>query len=192
MQVHLHTIHWQAYSLVKVIHLLIRYYKTRFFLWNTNNTDRNGVNKHWKGIVKQPYPPSLQFYQPLSFYGKNLNSPPPPPLPPSFWKFWKFNLNPPLIKGRGWGGVQLWGCSLKYFSKNATIYNSHNKSSIWYIFCNKHFQAFLEAQISKDQLISLLRKTTLLMWWPLMCFTHSCLFFCAVFIICKCNCKSLV
>ena len=172
MQVHLHTIHWQAYSLVKVIHLLIRCYKTRFFLWDTNNTDINGVNKHWKGIVKQPDPP-----------------PPPPHL---FGKFWKFNLNPPLIKGRGWGGVQLWGCSLKYFSKNATIYNSHNKSSIWYIFCNKHFQAFLEAQISKDQLISLLRKTTLLMWWPLMCFTHSCLFFCAVFIICKCNCKSLV
>ena len=26
-------------------HLLIRCYKTRFFLWNTNNTDRNGINK---------------------------------------------------------------------------------------------------------------------------------------------------
>ena len=25
--------------------MLIRCYKTRFFLWNTNNTDRNGVNK---------------------------------------------------------------------------------------------------------------------------------------------------
>ena len=33
------------YSLVKVIYLLIRCYKTRFFLWNTNNADRNGVNK---------------------------------------------------------------------------------------------------------------------------------------------------
>ena len=32
-------------SLVKVIHMLIRWYKTRFFLWNTNNTDRNGVIK---------------------------------------------------------------------------------------------------------------------------------------------------
>ena len=30
----------------KVIYLLIRWcYKTKFFLWNTNNTDRNGVNK---------------------------------------------------------------------------------------------------------------------------------------------------
>ena len=36
---------FKNYSLVKVIYLLIRCYKTRFFLWNTNNTDRNGVNK---------------------------------------------------------------------------------------------------------------------------------------------------
>ena len=33
------------YSLVKVIYLLIKCYKTRFFLSNTNNTNRNGVNK---------------------------------------------------------------------------------------------------------------------------------------------------
>ena len=33
------------YLLVKVIHLLIRCYKTRFFLWNTYNIDRNDVNK---------------------------------------------------------------------------------------------------------------------------------------------------
>ena len=32
------------YSLAKS-YLLIRCYKTKFFLWNTNNTDRNGVNK---------------------------------------------------------------------------------------------------------------------------------------------------
>ena len=32
-------------SLVNVIYLLIRCYKTRFVLWNTNNTDTNGVNK---------------------------------------------------------------------------------------------------------------------------------------------------
>ena len=42
---------FKNYSLVKVckiIHLLIRCYKTRFFLWNTNNTDRNSVNKQNK------------------------------------------------------------------------------------------------------------------------------------------------
>ena len=33
------------YSILKVIYLLIRCYKTRFFLWNTDNTDRNGANK---------------------------------------------------------------------------------------------------------------------------------------------------
>ena len=32
-------------SLVKVIYLLIRCYKARFFLWDTNNTVTNGVNK---------------------------------------------------------------------------------------------------------------------------------------------------
>ena len=38
---------FKNYSLVKVIYiyLLIRCYKTRFFQWNTNNADRNGVNK---------------------------------------------------------------------------------------------------------------------------------------------------
>ena len=33
------------YSHVKVIYLLIRCCKARFSLWNTNNTDRNDVNK---------------------------------------------------------------------------------------------------------------------------------------------------
>ena len=32
-------------SLVKIIYLLIRCYKTMFALCNTNNTDRNGANK---------------------------------------------------------------------------------------------------------------------------------------------------
>ena len=36
---------FKNYSLVKVICLLIRCYKTSFFLWNTNNTDESGVNK---------------------------------------------------------------------------------------------------------------------------------------------------
>ena len=36
---------FKNYSLVKVIYLLIRCYKTGFLLWNTDNTDRNGVNK---------------------------------------------------------------------------------------------------------------------------------------------------
>ena len=47
---------------------------------------------------------------------------------------------------------------LKFFSlnNNATIYNSCNKGSrlcfnISYIFCNKHFKAFLELHMSKDK-----------------------------------------
>ena len=36
---------FKHYSLVKVIYLLIKCYKARFFLIITNNTDRNGVNK---------------------------------------------------------------------------------------------------------------------------------------------------
>ena len=33
------------YTLVEVVYLFIRCNKTKFFLWNTNNTNRNGVNK---------------------------------------------------------------------------------------------------------------------------------------------------
>ena len=36
---------FQNYSFVKIIYQLIRCYKTRFFSRNTNDTDRNGVNK---------------------------------------------------------------------------------------------------------------------------------------------------
>ena len=36
---------FQKLCACKVIYLLIRCYESRFFLWNTNNTDRNGVNK---------------------------------------------------------------------------------------------------------------------------------------------------
>ena len=36
---------FKSCSLVKVIYLLVRFCKTCFFLWNLNNTDRNGVNK---------------------------------------------------------------------------------------------------------------------------------------------------
>ena len=82
---------------LKIIQLLIRCYKTRFFLWNTNNTDRNGVSKQHTHahththnyssityfhtnmkVIPSPFfkkPPHL-FYQPLRFYVKN-------PTPPS-------------------------------------------------------------------------------------------------------------
>ena len=33
------------YSLVESVYLFIRYNKSKFFLQNTNNTDRNDVNK---------------------------------------------------------------------------------------------------------------------------------------------------
>ena len=83
-------------------YLLIRCYNTRFILWNTNNTNRNGVNKqnthththththttlreglHWKGLVsmKISYTPLFEnnppplFYQPLPFYGKKSGPP---------------------------------------------------------------------------------------------------------------------
>ena len=93
------------YSLVNAMYLLIRCYKTRFILWNTN-TDRNGVNKQHTHTHTHTHTPNTQkkitlervsmkisdtppflkqlhlFYQSLHFYGKNLN--------PSFsQKFWK-------------------------------------------------------------------------------------------------------
>ena len=101
---------FKNYSLVKVIYLLIRCYKTRFFLWNTNNTDRNGVNKEntytkhsekdntgkcylvWISVI--PY--HFKIISPTPpFFGKNLN-------PHFFQKFWKLKApSSPFIKGGG-------------------------------------------------------------------------------------------
>ena len=39
---------FKNYSLVEFIYLLIRCSKTNFFLWNINNTYRNGINKQNK------------------------------------------------------------------------------------------------------------------------------------------------
>ena len=36
---------FKYYSLVEVIYLLIRFKKIQSFLWNTKNTDRNGINE---------------------------------------------------------------------------------------------------------------------------------------------------
>ena len=44
------------YSLVESVYMFIRCNKTSFFLQNTNNTDRNGVNKqntHTKHLDKE-------------------------------------------------------------------------------------------------------------------------------------------
>ena len=49
-----HATRRQVCSLVEVIYLSIRCYKTRFSLWNTNDTDRNDVNK------QNTHPPSTQ------------------------------------------------------------------------------------------------------------------------------------
>ena len=41
--------------LLEIVYMFIRCNKTKFFLWNTNNTDRNGVNKqktHTKHLEK--------------------------------------------------------------------------------------------------------------------------------------------
>ena len=113
-------------SLVKVIYLLIRCYKTRFFLWNKNSTDIIGINKqnihtphthqtlrerlHWKGFVSMKISNTLPFlkqpplfYQPLQFCGKNLKN----LNNPFMENFKNSTLNPPLYKGGGWVGG--WG-----------------------------------------------------------------------------------
>ena len=102
---------FKNYTIVKAIYLLIRCYKTKSFLWNKNNTDNNGVNKqntyrHTKHSEKNDTEKSMEisdthffkttplFYQPLPFYGKNLNWLD----PPFFSKIFK-NPPPSIIKG---------------------------------------------------------------------------------------------
>ena len=36
---------FKNYSFVEVIHMLVRFSKTKFFLWNTSNADKNGINE---------------------------------------------------------------------------------------------------------------------------------------------------
>ena len=77
--------------LKKVTHILIRFNKTKSFLWNKKNTERNRVNDHyihtphretkmtseWVSVKISDNPPFLEeplFYRPLPFYGKNMNS----------------------------------------------------------------------------------------------------------------------
>ena len=114
---------FKNFSLVKVIYLLIRCCKTRFFLWNTNNNDRNGVNKQntytytpntqRKITLKRvsmkisDTPPFLNnstyFTNPSIFLGKIWH-----PLP-FLKKFWNLNPASPsaLIKGAGGGNYDL-------------------------------------------------------------------------------------
>ena len=81
---------FKNYSLVEVIYLLSRCNKTKFFLWNTNNTDRNDVNKqknthtkHWKGLVSRKISDihlfkTTPYLTNPPFYEKNLNAIPAP------------------------------------------------------------------------------------------------------------------
>ena len=117
-------LHWMDNSLIsknyfpqclfcsKIIHLqksylLIRCYKIGFFLLNTNNTDRNGVNKqnthttlrerqHWKVLVsiKISYTPLFKTTLPI------LPTPPflwKKPEPPLFSKMSKTQTTPPSL-----------------------------------------------------------------------------------------------
>ena len=91
----------------------IRWYKARFFLWNTNNTDRNGVNKGntytkhsekdntgkcylvWISVIPYHFKNTSPYLSTPPFSGKNLN-------PHFFRKFWKLKAPPfPFIKGGG-------------------------------------------------------------------------------------------
>ena len=74
-------------------YLLIRCCNTRFFWWNTNNTDRNGVNKQNMKIVNMKISDTPPYFTNLSLFMEK-NQPPffskilktPPPLSPSFVK----------------------------------------------------------------------------------------------------------
>ena len=74
-------------------YLLIRCCNTRFFWWNTNNTNRNGVNKQNMKIVNMKISDTPPYFTNLSLFMEK-NQPPffskilktPPPLSPSLIK----------------------------------------------------------------------------------------------------------
>ena len=69
---------FKNYSLVEVIYLLIRCYKTRFFLRNTNNTDRNGVNKQNTHTHTHTHTPNTQRKVTLERVSLKISDTPPP------------------------------------------------------------------------------------------------------------------
>ena len=96
---------FKNYSLAEVIYLLIRFSKNKSFLWNPKNADKNGVNEQnrnttprakdnfWKRkllLVNDTcfFRAIRQFYQPLLYHGKILNS--------QFWE--NFQSLTPLYK----------------------------------------------------------------------------------------------
>ena len=102
---------FKNYSIVKVIYLLISCYKTRFFMWNANNIDRNGVNKqntHENENFSIKISDTTPFFKttppilatPPIFMGKIWTPP-----PPFFLE--NFENSTPLYKGTGGWGVRV-------------------------------------------------------------------------------------
>ena len=86
-------------------YLLIRWcYKTRFFLWNTNNIDRNGVNKQNSHSEKDNTGKGWYEKSDTPLF---LKQPPILPTPPFLWE----KSEPPFSKKRG-GWVGGWGFQL--------------------------------------------------------------------------------
>ena len=83
---------FKNFSLVKVIYLLIRCCKTRFFLWNTNNNDRNGVNKQ----NTYTYTPNTQRKITLKRVSMKISDTPP------FLNNSTYFTNPSIFLGKIW------------------------------------------------------------------------------------------
>ena len=78
---------------------------SKIYLWNTNNTDTNGKTNYthsmkdntekgllvWKWMICPFFKITPLFYQPIPFYGKNLNR------PCFFWKFRKLEPSYPFM-----------------------------------------------------------------------------------------------
>ena len=65
-------------SLGKVVYLLIRCYKTRFVFSNTDNTDRNGVNKQNTHTHTHANPPNSQRNITMERVSMKISDTPPP------------------------------------------------------------------------------------------------------------------
>ena len=85
-------------------YLLIKCYKTRFFLGNINNTDRNGVNKQhtyitYRRTKHSEIKPQKGLVSMKIFDTPFFKTPPPPPILPNslfMGKIWPLPPEPPL------------------------------------------------------------------------------------------------
>ena len=151
------------YYFVQVTYLLITFSRTRFFPWNTKNTDRYGVNKQntrhnslkerydWKGLVgmrisdrvPQPFSKTNPYFTNPSLFMVKIWTLP-------FWENFEKITPPPIITE---GGFQLCNTYVKYFEELTFLLNIFNQSTFLLLAFNLYkseYSTLIRNELNRD------------------------------------------